>query len=65
MKFLRESVRTVLLSRLYAYEAPGSAKAISAGAIYMFIEGFYGNFLQDIDHSIYNLSIGFTLLDLV
>jgi len=65
MEFLRGSVRTVPLPRLHAYEAPGSARAISAGATYMLIEGFYGNSLQDIDHSIYNLPVGFTLLDLV
>ena len=55
MQFLRARVRTVPVPKLYAYEAPGYARAISTGAPYMLIEGFYGNSLQDIDHSIYNL----------
>jgi hypothetical protein len=59
MEFLRANVGTVPLPKLYAYEAPGSARAINAGATYMLIEGFYGNSLQDIDHSIYNLPVGF------
>jgi len=59
MEFLRANVGIVLLPKLYVYEAPGSARAINAGAIYMLIEGFYGNSLQDIDHSIYNLPVGF------
>ncbi|KAH6624982.1 hypothetical protein B0J18DRAFT_479693 [Chaetomium sp. MPI-SDFR-AT-0129] len=57
MKFLRANSRTVPLPTLYAYEAPGSVRAINAGATYMLIEGFYGNSLQDIDHSIYNLPV--------
>ncbi|KAK0628687.1 hypothetical protein B0T17DRAFT_162148 [Bombardia bombarda] len=57
MKYLRANIRTVPLPKLYAYEPPGSVRAISAGAAYMLIEGFYGNSLQDIDHSIYNLPV--------
>ncbi|KAK4146978.1 uncharacterized protein C8A04DRAFT_34528 [Dichotomopilus funicola] len=57
MKFLRANSRTVPLPTLYAYEAPGSVRAINAGAAYMLIEGFYGNSLQDVDHSIYNLPV--------
>ena len=45
MKFLWANVRTVPVPELYAYEAPGSAWAIKAGATYMLIEGFYGNSL--------------------
>ena len=65
MKFLRANVRTVPIPHLYAYEAPGSVRAINAGATYMLIEGCYGNSLQDVDHSIYNLPVSFTLLHLV
>lgn len=57
MKFLRANARTVPLPKLYAYEAPGSVRAINAGATYMLIEGFYGNSLQDVDHSIFNLPV--------
>jgi hypothetical protein len=58
MKFLRANARTVPIPELYAYEAPGSTWAINAGAAYMLIQGFYGNSLQDIGQSIYNLPIG-------
>ncbi|EJT74690.1 hypothetical protein GGTG_08528 [Gaeumannomyces tritici R3-111a-1] len=57
MSFLRANVRTVPLPELYAYEAPGSTRAINAGATYMLIQGFYGNSLQDIDQSIYDLPV--------
>ncbi|TQV90079.1 3-hydroxyisobutyrate dehydrogenase protein [Cordyceps javanica] len=57
MKFLRENVKTVPSPTLYACEAPGSARALSAGAAYMLIEGFHGNSLQDVHQSIYHLPI--------
>ncbi|KAL8338910.1 hypothetical protein RB598_007292 [Gaeumannomyces tritici] len=57
MNFLRANVRTVPLPELYAYEAPGSTRATNAGATYMLIQGFYGNSLQDIDQSIYDLPV--------
>ncbi|KAK4033372.1 hypothetical protein C8A01DRAFT_50020 [Parachaetomium inaequale] len=57
MKFLRANARTVPLPELYAYEAPGSIRAINTGAAYMLIQGFYGNSLQDIGQSIYNLPV--------
>jgi hypothetical protein len=59
MEFLRSNVRTVPMPTLYAYEAPGTARAINAGAPYMLIEGFYGNSLQDVDHGFYNLPVSF------
>ncbi|KAK1250800.1 hypothetical protein MKX07_005355 [Trichoderma sp. CBMAI-0711] len=57
MKFLQAKVTAVPIPRLYAYEAPGSARAIAAGAAYMLIEGFHGNSLQDVNLNIYNLPI--------
>lgn len=55
MTFLRENVSTVPFPCLYAYAGPGSQWATSAGAIYMLIEGFYGNTLQDVQWDIYEL----------
>lgn len=57
MAFLRHSVTAIPFPTLYAYEAPGSARAAKAGAPYMLIEGFYGNLLQDVDHSVCNLPV--------
>ncbi|KEZ43205.1 Uncharacterized protein SAPIO_CDS4880 [Scedosporium apiospermum] len=57
MGFLQANVTTIPFATLFAYEAPGSAKAVKVGATYMLIEGFYGNTLQDVDHSIYNLPV--------
>lgn len=57
MEFLREEVKTVPVPTLYAYEMPGSARATLAGAAYMLIEGFYGNSLQDVHHTIYDLPV--------
>ena len=65
MSFLRTNVKTVPVPKLYAYEPPGSPRAINTGAAYMLIEGFCGNSLQDIDHSIYNLPVCLTALHLV
>lgn len=57
MRFLQANVTTIPFPTLFAYEAPGSAKAVKVGAAYMLIEGFYGNTLQDVDHSIYDLPV--------
>jgi hypothetical protein len=57
MKLLHAKVTAVPIPRLYAYEAPGSARAIAAGAAYMLIEGFHGNSLQDVNLNIYNLPV--------
>ncbi|KAH7009377.1 uncharacterized protein B0I36DRAFT_401714 [Microdochium trichocladiopsis] len=48
MAFVRQNVPTITLPQIYAYEGPGSQLAADAGAIYMLLEGFYGNTLQDI-----------------
>jgi len=57
MGFLRENVTTIPVPALYAFEAPGSARAAKAGAPYMLVEGFYGNSLQDVCGSVYNLPV--------
>ncbi|KID78829.1 uncharacterized protein G6M90_00g026150 [Metarhizium brunneum] len=47
MRFMRQRLSTVVVPRVYAYEGPGSQLATDAGAVYMLIEGFRGNTLQD------------------
>lgn len=59
MNFLREKVTTVPFPSLYAYAGPGSQWATDAGAIYMLIEGFYGNTLLDIQFDICSLPVRF------
>lgn len=47
MRFVRRKLSAVVIPRVYAYEGPGSQLATAAGAVYMLIEGFRGNTLQD------------------
>lgn len=47
MRFVRQRLPNVVVPHVYAYEGPGSHLATKAGAIYMLIEGFRGNTLQD------------------
>ncbi|KAM6506820.1 hypothetical protein FALCPG4_018643 [Fusarium falciforme] len=56
MRFVRQRLPTVVVPRVYAYEGPGSQLAADAGAIYMLIEGFYGNTLQDMVPDLCSLS---------
>lgn len=56
MRFVRQTLLTVVVPCVYAYEGPGSQLATDAGAIYMLIEGFYGNTLQDIAPDLCDLS---------
>ncbi|KAK4166630.1 hypothetical protein QBC43DRAFT_342722 [Cladorrhinum sp. PSN259] len=46
----------ITLPQIYAYEGLGSQLAADAGAIYMLLEGFYGNTLQDVEPDLCNLS---------
>jgi len=59
MRFLND--RTPKLSvpvpNLYAYERPGSERATAVGAMYMVIEGFYGNTLEDVYFNICHLPV--------
>ena len=57
MMFLRGKVTTVPFPRLYTYAGPESQWAADAGAIYMLIEGFYGNTLQDVQFDICQLPV--------
>lgn len=57
MEFVRENVTAIPVPALYVCAMPGSLRAVEAGAPYMLIEGFYGNSLQDVDSSIYNLPV--------
>ncbi|KFY16084.1 hypothetical protein V492_01576 [Pseudogymnoascus sp. VKM F-4246] len=55
MGFLCENVTGVPFPTLYAFEGPESERATEAGAMYMLIEGFYGNTLQDVQFNICDL----------
>ncbi|KAJ2892886.1 hypothetical protein MKZ38_009264 [Zalerion maritima] len=57
MKFVRQSLSTITIPRVYAYEGPGSQLAAEAGAIYMLLEGFYGNTLHNVVSDMCNLSV--------
>lgn len=57
MKFFHENVTGVPFPRLYAYEGPGSQRAANVGAVYMLIEGFYGNTMQDVQFNICELPV--------
>lgn len=48
MRFLQDQTPkfSVPIPEIYAYERPGSEKVTAAGAMYMLIEGFYGNTLD-------------------
>ncbi|CRK32678.1 hypothetical protein BN1723_016301 [Verticillium longisporum] len=48
MQFVAQNLPAVVVPKVYAYEGSGSQLATDAGAIYMLLEGFYGNTLQDI-----------------
>ncbi|KAJ5711088.1 hypothetical protein N7488_005244 [Penicillium malachiteum] len=43
------------ITEVYAYEGPNSERAIAAGAIYILLEGFYGNTLLDVEFDICSL----------
>ncbi len=57
MEFVRQRLPAVSLPRVYAYEGVGSQLAADAGAVYMLLEGFYGNTLQDVQFDICNLPV--------
>lgn len=58
MAFVRQNVPAITLPQVYAYEGPGSKLAADAGAVYMLLEGFYGNTLQDVEPDLCSLSVG-------
>ena len=58
MHFIRQkNLPSVVVPKVYAYEGPGSRRAAAAGAIYMLLEGFYGNTLQDVAFDLCNLPV--------
>ena len=57
MKFVQQRLSAVTVPRVYAYEGPGSQLAADAGAIYMLLEGFYGNNLQDVAFDMCSLPV--------
>jgi hypothetical protein len=57
MQFVQQRLSAVTVPRVYAYEGPGSQLAADAGAIYMLLEGFYGNNLQDVAFDMCSLPV--------
>ncbi|KFY04531.1 hypothetical protein V491_09324 [Pseudogymnoascus sp. VKM F-3775] len=57
MEFLRENSTGILFPKLYAFEGGESYRAVEFCAVYMLIEGFYGNTLQDMQFNICDLPL--------
>ncbi|KAG8673685.1 hypothetical protein FPOAC2_07142 [Fusarium poae] len=64
MRLLAQRLPQLKIPSVYAYEGPGSQRALEFGAPYMLIQGFYGNALQDLvyDHATGCVSTGFYAL---
>jgi hypothetical protein len=58
MTLVAQCLPNITLPCLYAYASPGSQHAADAGAVYMLLEGFYGNSLQDVEFDMCNLPVG-------
>ncbi|KAK2593466.1 hypothetical protein QQS21_008839 [Conoideocrella luteorostrata] len=52
MEFVKKRLPSIPIPSVYTYEGPKSQLAADAGAMYMLIEGFYGNTLQDVSSNI-------------
>lgn len=58
MRFVgQKNLPPVVVPKVYAYEGPGSRRAAAAGAMYMLLEGFYGNTLQDVAFDLCSLPV--------
>lgn len=57
MEFLCENSTVIPFPRLYAFEGAESYKAAEVGVVYMLIEGFYNNTLQDMQFNICDLLV--------
>lgn len=57
MRYVKANVASVPVPDVYAYAGPGSKEAAEAGAVYMLIEGFFGNTLLDTEFSIMDLPV--------
>jgi hypothetical protein len=53
----QKNLPSVVVPKAYAYEGPGSRRAAAAGAMYMLLEGFYGNTLQDVEFDLCSLLV--------
>ena len=61
MECVRQGLSAISVPRLYAYEGPGSQLAADVGAVYMRLEGFHGNTLQDVEFDMCNLPVSLRL----
>jgi hypothetical protein len=58
MQFVRQKdLPSVVVPQVYAYEGPKSERAVAAGAVYMLLEGFYGNTLLDVEFDLCKLPV--------
>ncbi|KAK0609564.1 hypothetical protein B0T17DRAFT_621611 [Bombardia bombarda] len=57
MNFVKRNLPTIRIPAVYAYEGPGSQLATDVGAVYMLLEGFYGNTLQDVKFDMCDLPV--------
>ncbi|KAK5998899.1 hypothetical protein PT974_01283 [Cladobotryum mycophilum] len=57
MQFVRQRLPEIIVPQVYAYEGPGSERVEQVGAVYMLLEGFYGNTLHDVVPDICNLPV--------
>ena len=61
MECVRQGLSAISVPRLYAYDGPGSQLAADVGAVYMLLEGFHGNTLQDVEFDMCNLPVSLRL----
>lgn len=57
MQYIRDRLPSVPVPKVYAYAGPSSKEAEDAGTMYMLIEGFRGNTLQDIEFDMTHLPV--------
>lgn len=57
MRYIKNQIPTLVIPEVYAYAESSSKEAEEAGAVYMLIQGFYGNTLQDVEFDMTHLPV--------
>lgn len=57
MRYVKYHLPNLVVPEVYAYAGPSSKEAEEAGAVYMLIQGFYGNTLQDVEFDMTTLPV--------
>lgn len=65
MRYIKDRLPSIAVPEVYAYAGPSSNHAEDAGAVYMLIQGFYGNTLQDVEFDMTCLPVRPSLLFLL